>query len=180
MRTENFMKSEERNGLRLDILRTLSAKPQEWTARKVLERMRGEGSRVFENEFIGEFTRLVESGDIEVVRAFEDGAPQLFGITRKGRGRLVAEAGEMSSESGVEVEILRFLGRPPFMQAKANVFKYVLDVGHSITEWEFEAVFAKLEKSGLAEVKFQQLGCECSKQYGLPRTRSSPTELSET
>ena len=53
------------------------------------------------------------------------------------------------------------------MQAKANVFKYVLDGGHSTTEREFEEVFAKLEKSGLVEVKFQQLGCECSKQYGL-------------
>lgn len=167
MRTENFMKDEERNGLRLDILRTLSAKPQEWTARKVLERMRGEGSRVSGNEFIGEFTRLVESGDVEVVRTFEDGAPQLFGITRKGRGRLVAEVGETFDERSVEVEILRFLEQPPFMQAKANVFKCVLDGGHSITEWEFEAVFAKLEKSGLVGVKFQRFGCECSKQYGL-------------
>lgn len=170
MRTENFMKSEERNRLRLDILRTLSAKPQEWTARKVLDWIRGEGSRVFENEFIGEFTRLVESGDIEVVRTFEDGAPQLFGITRKGRGRLVVEAGEMFDERSVEVEILRFLEQPPFMQAKANVFKCVLDGGHSITEREFEAVFAKLEKSGLVGVKFQRLGCECSKQYGLTET----------
>ena len=167
MRTENFMKSEERNRLRLDILRTMSAKPQEWTARKVLDRIRGEGSRVLENEFIGEFTRLVESGDVEVVRAFEDGAPQLFRITRKGRGRLAAESGETFDERSVEVEILRFLERPPFMQAKANVFKCVLDGGHSITEWEFEAVFAKLEKSGLVEVKFQRLGGECSKQYGL-------------
>lgn len=161
------MKSEERNRLRLDILRTLSAKPQEWTARKVLDRIRGEGSRVFENEFIGEFTRLVESGDVEVVRTFEDGAPQLFGITHKGRGRLVAEVGETFDERSVEVEILRFLEQPPFMQAKANVFRCVLDGGHSITEWEFEAVFAKLEKSGLVGVKFQRLGCECSKQYGL-------------
>ena len=167
MRTENFMKIEERNRLRLDILRTMSAKPQEWTARKVLDRIRGEGSRVLENEFIGEFTRLVESGDVEVVRAFEDGAPQLFRITRKGRGRLAAESGETFDERSVEVEILRFLERPPFMQAKANVFKCVLDGGHSITEWEFEAVFAKLEKSGLVEVKFQRLGGECSKQYGL-------------
>ena len=150
MRTENFMKSEERNRLRLDILRTMSAKPQEWTARKVLDRIRGEGSRVLENEFIGEFTRLVESGDVEVVRAFEDGAPQLFRITRKGRGRLAAESGETFDERSVKVEILRFLERPPFMQ-----------------EWEFEAVFAKLEKSGLVVVKFQRLGCECSKQYGL-------------
>lgn len=161
------MKNEERNRLRLDILRTLSAKPQEWTARKVLDWIRGEGSRVFENEFIGEFTRLVESGDVEVVRTFEDGAPQLFGITRKGRGRLVAEVGETFDERSVEVEILRFLEQPPFMQAKANVFRCVLDGGHSIMEWEFEAVFAKLEKSGLVGVKFQRLGCECSKQYGL-------------
>ena len=150
--------------LRLDILRILSGNPCcfKWT--DILERIRGEGVRVLEKDFVEELGFCTQSGLIKVYYVGPTGTIY-HKITQKGREFLKKHLGERFDKNAVIYDILRFLKTPPFMQTKASILDFVRRGGNEISDFEFDLVFEELQNRKLLESALQQLGNDCSVQY---------------
>lgn len=141
------MSTMEESELRFSILRTLSGNPRTFTARAVMDSIRGEGVKVMESDFIRVFTELTQAGFIAVAEVPAIDKPQLFRITRRGVELLKLKEGDSFDKRSVEIGILRRLSRREL--TKAEIFGRIRADGHEIDETDFGELFRKLEEGKL-------------------------------
>lgn len=141
------MSTTEESELLFSILRTLSGNPRTFTARAVMDLIRGEGVKVMESDFIRVFTELTQAGLIAVAEVPAIDKPQLFRITRRGVELLKLKEGDSFDKRSVEIGILRKLSRREL--TKAEVFGRIRADGHEIDEADFGELFRKLEEGKL-------------------------------